>query len=255
MLVGPPPSESVKSTIEPQVESAVDEHRIQWKEVIDAEVLTSEVKRIKNRITAIVARPAGFKAGAHADCRRELTMLAVIFDVIEEYPDELSWRESAHFLKGACMQAADASREGTAKGLSQVREMLFYLEDLLGGQSVAANEAAGEEGVAELPPLMQQMEFMLKQELPPLVMTKTVFRKNLRSVDHMGQLFAALSSVIGREEYGYADDGTYQSHAHRLREAGELLKAAAAGEDFAKAVEAAAGISRACADCHLDYRG
>jgi hypothetical protein len=254
-LSGSPPTDDIATQSAAQEKSRDDQSSATWKELIDADALTTEVKQITNRVAALAGKPGQFKAAGHEDCRRELSLLAALFSVIREYPEEIRWQKSARSLENSCLRAAASCAEGSVESLATVRETLLQLENLLRGQPVTGDTATDEASVPELPPLMQHMEYMLQEELPPLLGKQVEFRKQTAAVAQQAQLLAMLSQVIRRQEYGYADDEAYQSHADKLRDEAKQLRAAAGSEDFAKAVEAAASVSRACADCHGDYRG
>src|SRR5690606_28474218 len=102
----------------------------------------------------------------------------------------------------------------------------------------------------EFTPLMQQMKEMVDDTLPMLLGKPHEFRRKSEYAVREAQLLAMLSQVIRGEEYGYADDETYQRHADKLRDAAKQLSEAATAEEFEKAVQAAAAIQKSCNDCH-----
>jgi len=249
-LVGSPP------VAQAAAESATVESRnVNWQQFIEAEALSTEVKRIVNNLAALTKNPAQFKAAKHNDARRELTMLAALFGVIREYPDDVRWQPSAAAMEQRCLQAAESCTVGSAESLAAVQETHALLEELLRGQTVETSDNQVETAFPDFAPLMQRMELALKENLPVLLTKDREFRKRAIDVAHEAQLLAMLSQVIRGEEYGYADDETYQSHADALRDSATQLKAAASTQDFAKAVQAAAAVSQSCANCHADFRG
>ncbi len=256
-LSGPRPSATEQAEVAPTANAAktTDVH---WQELIDADTLTAEVKRIVNNLPTFTMNPARFKASTHNDCRRELTMLAALFKVIAEYPSDVRWKPNAPDMVRRCVSAAESCDEVSANSLATVEATHAMLEELLRGQTPRTSDIDSDGESANCPafaPLMQRMELTTEETLPVQLAKEREFRKNSQSIAEEAQMLAMLSEVIRDEAYGYADDETYQGHADELRDAAGRLRSAATEQDFAKAVEAAAGVSQSCANCHADYRG
>lgn len=249
-LVGSPPV----AQAEAEAATAKSSH-VNWQQFVEAETLSTEVKRIVNNLAALTKNPTQFQAAKHNDVRRELTMLAALFGVIREYPDDVRWQASAGAMEQRCLQAAESCTVGSVESLAAVQETHALLEELLRGQAVETSDNQVETAFPDFAPLMQRMELALKENLPVLLTKDREFRKRAIDVAHEAQLLAMLSQVIRGEAYGYSDDETYQSHVNALRDTANQLKAAASSQDFAKAVQAAAAVSKSCANCHADFRG
>ena len=257
-LSGPRPTASDRAEEIVSSASAAKATNVRWQELIDADTLTAEVKRIVNNLPTLTKNPALFKASKHNDCRRELTMLAALFNVIAEYPGDVRWQANAGDMARQCVLAAESCDEVSENSLTTVEETHTILEELLRGQTPDPNDINSEGEAASVPafaPLMKRMEIATEEMLPPQLVKEREFRKTSQSITEEAQLIAMLSEVIRDEAFGYADDETYQGHADKLRDAAVLLRSAATSQDFAKAVEAAAGVSQSCANCHADYRG
>jgi hypothetical protein len=253
-LSGEPPTQG--SAVRPDIVGAESAHpeRAVWRELIAVSSLESAVKAAGNRIAQSVQQPARFKAGLHNDCRRDLTLLGTLFEVIAAYPDDIKWKSMAAQTSQLCLSIAESCAEGSDESLEQTTRALVALEELLRGQ-LQNDILPTEPLVPEFAPLMQFMEFVTEEQLPASLSKQAQFRRGAVSISEKAQLLAMLSQVIRREEYGYADDETYQAHADRLRDAAKELNDAAGAADFQKAVQAAASIQKSCAACHADFRG
>jgi hypothetical protein len=254
-LSGAPPTAASNAAITKPDGSIERSDDANWRELITAEALESAVKMGINRVASLVKQPARFRAGLHNDCRRELTLVGTLLDVIGAYPGEVRWTTAAPQIAQECLRAAEACSSGTEAGLEQVNATLMLLAELLRGPVSIDDPPSGELLAPELAPLMQSMEYITDNELAEGLSKQSQFRKQAIAVAEKAQLLAVLSQVICREEYGYADDETYQGHADKLREAAGDLREAATVEDFVKSVQAATAIQQACADCHAGYRG
>jgi hypothetical protein len=252
-LAGEPPLR-MSDTAKPSAGSERSDDAM-WRALITAEALESAVKAGVNRVAQSVRQPARFRAGLRSDCRRELTVLGTLFDVIGAYAGEVRWKKAAPQLAQQCLRAAEACSSDTEAGLAQVNATLVLLAELLRGPVSIDDPPSGELLAPELAPLMQSMEYITDNELGEGLSKQSQFRKQAIAVAEKAQLLAVLSQVIRRQEYGYADDETYQGHADKLRDAAGDLREAATVEDFVKSVQAATAIQQACADCHAGYRG
>lgn len=225
-----------------------------WSKLIGAETLATEVKRLANNLANYIQRPARFQAAQHADARRDLFLLAALMQIIHEYPSKLPTQDHAQAMRELCLQAAANCRDGSTESLEHVRDFSAQLADLLRGQNVELPAQNVSTDSPTFGALMQRMEAATKK-LPDLLIREREFRKHTLNITHEAELLAALSQLIGQEEYGYTGDDTYQSHADKLRSAALALKAAASAERFTEAVEASQAVSQSCAQCHADYRG
>ncbi len=79
-----------------------------WSTLIEADALTVEVKSVHNRLISLLARVGSFKSGGNADCRREFSLLAVLFGVVDQYDQEIRWLQLALRLRALCSQSAHA---------------------------------------------------------------------------------------------------------------------------------------------------
>jgi hypothetical protein len=254
-LSGEPPTATSETPSTTKQDSPQHAATDVWRELISPEALESAVKLAVNRIAQSAGQPARFKAGLHNECRRDLTLLGALFEVIGAYPGDVRWKSTAPQVSRMCLRTAEACAEGTDQSLGQANHTLAALEELLRGQASNVEQPATERVTPEFAPLMQVMEFVAEDELPAALGKRTQFRRSSLSVGEKAQLLATLSQVIRGEEYGYADDEVYQTHADQLRNASRELNEAAIANEFDKAVQAATAVQKACSECHANYRG
>jgi hypothetical protein len=225
-----------------------------WAELIDAETLMSTIRGITNTVDRKSRNIAALKAGVHLECRRDMTLLGTLFGVVKVYPGEIRWKDSAPRLEQLCLYAAEACLKGTDESHMVLVETLTQIFDVFRGQPLNDEVLSQEQLTPEFAPLMQSMEEITEKSIPALIGKQLDFRKQADSAARDTQVLAVLSQVIRGEEFGFADDETYQSHADNLRDAALQLKKASLAKEFNQSVEAAAAIGQACAKCHADYR-
>jgi cytochrome c556 len=229
-----------------------------WRELITPETLEAIVKErvlVLGHFLRLMQVPSDSQKVHPNECRREFTMLGTLFQVIGSYPDDVRWKSIAPQMSQMCLKTAEFYAGETHVSITKLYDAYATLEDALRGQADITSEPNAEPLAPEFAPLMQWMKSIVEGWLPTVLSKKADFRRNVEPIAQSAQLLAMLSQVIRGEEYGYADDETYQHHADKLRDAAKQLNEAAAAEEFDKAVKAAAAIQKSCADCHADFRG
>src|SRR6056297_661351 len=66
-----------------------------WTTLVSAVSIEDEVKRLKLHYDSVVTTPAEFNSGGYLDARLDLTVLATLFAVINEYNANVRWKEEA----------------------------------------------------------------------------------------------------------------------------------------------------------------
>lgn len=255
-LKGEPPTQADTDGPEKLGATGKPSEQAVWRDLISPSALESAVKASVNRIGQVLHKPTRSAAIRENVFGRELTLLGTVFEVISTYPAQVRWQSTAHRMSQMCLRAAESSAEiAQGSNAGPLQDTYSALEEALGGQTTVIDDPAAEPLVAEFVPLMQAMKFISEEGISPAIDKRTQFRRNALSVGEKAQLLAMLSQVIRGEEYGYADDESYQRHADKLRDAAKQLNEAATAEEFEKAVQAAAAIQKSCADCHADFRG
>jgi hypothetical protein len=255
-LKGEPATHTESNTQNPSENQAAE--RAVWRELITQETLESAVKGkvlLLSHTLRSMQVPARSQEVSPTQCRRDFTILGTLFQVIDTYPGDVRWKSIASQLSQMCLKTAEFYAAETHTGIKTFAEAYSALEDALRGKADLSAEPNAEPLFPEFAPLMQWMKFTFEDWLPTALSKKADFRRNADSITQSAQMLAMLSQVIRGEEYGYADDETYQRHADKLRDAAKHLNEAAASKDFEKALEAATAIQKSCADCHADFRG
>jgi len=230
-----------------------------WSRLIEADTLVSEIKQINNSLARAVATPGPFKSGGNKLCRREFSMLAVMFGVIAQYDQQIRWQQQAVPMRDALARAAKNCKTATDQSFTEVKRRRQELDDLVRGQPLQLAAPAEEEfrwsDVADQSQLMQRMEISLQERIEPLLSDGATLRRNSQKISHEAQLLAMLAEVIQREGYEFSDDDSYLEYSQELGDAAAELSRAAVELDYQRARQAAARATEACTACHEGYRG
>jgi hypothetical protein len=232
--------------------------RFAWSTLVRPETLEDEVKRTSSRLAPSIETPTGFKGGGYRECRREFSLLGVLFGVIGEYDQGVRWKEEAPAYRDLFARAGFNCQVGSDQSLREAQGRVQDLAQLIRGSRIEAEAEAPESAwpdVADRVPLMQRMEQAHDQRLSKWLASRSEFRGNLDEIRHEAELLAVLAEVVSREGYEFADDEEYAGYADRLREGARGIAEAAASDDFERAGRAAAAVTKACYDCHEAFRG
>ena len=242
----------------PIAEETTDATKKKWSELIDAETLMAEIKRVHNQLAPALKKSASFQGGGNLLCQRDFGLLAVLFGVIDQFDDGVRWQRHAKQMQRRCLQAGKNCKAVSALSFSGAKETHALLGELLRGQAPAgetASQGADQPELVDQTLLMQSMELAIKERLKPALSNKREFRKRSQLAFEQAQLLAVLAEVIQQEGYGYADDDTYLDQARQLRQAAQELTQAASDKNYEAARAAAGRVGQSCSNCHEDYRG
>jgi hypothetical protein len=132
------------------------------------------------------------------------------------------------------------------------------LTDLIAGGTLASvptsEPKAAWEKVTNRPPLMQRMEECFNKRLLPWLASEKAFQENNEKILHEAELLAAISEVIQREGFEFADDDGYLGFAKQMRDGALGVVEGVKTNNYSKANESAGTITKACSECHEGYR-
>lgn len=227
---------------------------VKWSALVEADTLTAEVKRTHNRLTPLLARPGRFKSGGSVDCRREFSLLATLFGVIDQYDKQTRWQQDAAYASALCTRAADACRETSDESFALAAEVHSQIADLLRGQSFDRQEPIMGLSI-DRGQLMQRMEVAVEDNLSARLADNREFRRRKSEVAQESQLLAVLARTICSEGYEFADDDAFLEIAHRLQQASHEMTEANQRGDYGATQQAFGRVIQSCTECHDRYRG
>jgi hypothetical protein len=258
-LVGKRPTASAPNNVAGSAESGdAKGDPFRWSEIIDAEALDTEVKRVAARLAAPLASPAAFKSEGHIACRAEFAWLAALFAVIEDYDGEVRWQRDAGALRAAFAHAAANARVASDQSYAEAARHRDELADVIRGARLGGDASPPLEkwsAVADRKLLMQRMQRALQDGVNPRLANDREFSSASADVRQEAQVLSLLAELIRREEYKFWDDETFRDYAQQLGDAAEELSQAAADGNYESARTAVGRASQSCTACHDGYRG
>ena len=229
-----------------------------WTDLVAAETIETEIKRLAILINSDVTTPGLFKSGGHRKCRQHFSTLAVLFAIVGQYDGEVRWKQPAPAFRDLCARAGYNCKAGTDQSFREATQRKQDLTDLIRGDRPEVPKAEPQTDwsqVADRPPLMRRMELAHQGRLTKWLASRDEFSRNRLAIRHEAQLLAVLGEIIRQEGFDYWDDETYNHFALELSQAAKDLSAAVDNTNYAAARDARARATKACSGCHEDYRG
>lgn len=254
------PGSAAENEIELAERNAASEgHAISWSQLITAETLETETKRLAQSLNQSVTTPSSFKGGGFKDARRDLSELAILFAVTAQYDGDARWKNVAADLRDSFTRAAANAKVGSDATYREASARKQDLADLIRGsrpQLPKAPVAVDDwSHVAARPPLMQRLNIAHQERLTKWLADETTFRRQQVAIAHEAQVVALIAEVIHQPDYEFSDDETFVGYADDLRRAASDVSAAATANNFQQARDAIGRATGACANCHDGYRG
>jgi hypothetical protein len=230
-----------------------------WSQIITAETIETEIKRLSQSLGKSIGTPSKFKGGGYKDVRRDFSELAVLFAVVAEYDAPIRWKDTAAGMRELFARAAANAKVGTYETFREASLRKDDLAELVRGSRPQVPKASAAvpdwSKVSAREPLMQRLSIAQQERLQPWLADSATFRRNQADAAHEAQLVALIANVIHRAEYEYWDDETFADVARELQAAASDVSAAAQSDNFEQARRAFTRAATACANCHDGYRG
>ncbi|HTQ40863.1 MAG TPA: cytochrome c [Pirellulales bacterium] len=228
-----------------------------WSKIISADTLQDEIKSLQPLLADDVKTQPEFLGGAYKKSRKTLSLLAVAFAIINEYDGDVKWKSQAPLARDVFARSGYNCKASTEQTFRDVKQRSEDLAALLSGETLSGSKAEPTNDwskVANLLPLMSRLEAAQRDRIAPWTSNAGDFKKNAAAITHEAEIIAALAEAISRSGMENADDEKFRGYAKALQQSALKLRDAANNADYASANTAAGTLSKACANCHNDFR-
>jgi cytochrome c556 len=229
-----------------------------WAALISAATIEDEVKALKLSVDQGVTTPSDFAGKGHKATRRDLSMLAMLFGIAGEYDGDVRWKKDAPAARDAFGRTAANAKVGTAQVFQEAKVRKEELQDLVGGGNPFSGKEAETKAtwkeVCNRAPLMQHLESIWEPRLKPLLTDGSKFTANAAKVQHDAEIIAAMGAVLSKEGMADADSDEYKAFCAKLRDGAKAIIDGVKTKNFDSAAQGSATISKACTECHENYR-
>lgn len=228
-----------------------------WKDLISGELIGTETKKIKNRLTDSLSSVGKYNGNYKDGIQVDGAVLAALAQVLHQHPDSLSWKPDAPTVRDLSSELAKK-----AKGLGQAsydpsKEVFVKLEGVLSGNKPP--------GLEEAPPQLPFGEFASRMALMKRmqksfdfmksnIQNDAAFKKEAETIQHEAAMLATLTKVTGAKEYPGGDEDEYQQFIKDLVKASVEAVEASKADEFPKFQDAITRVQKLCDACHQAYR-
>ncbi len=228
-----------------------------WSKLISADALQDEIKSLTPQLADDVKTQQAFLGGAYKNSRQTLSLLAAAFAIINDYDGDVRWKNQAACARDLFARSGYNCKASTEQTYRDVKQRSEDLAALLRGETLQSpkGEATTDWGkVADLSPLMFRFQTAQRDRIAPWTADAGSFKKNVAVLDHEAELLAALAEVISRPDMENADDEKFRGYAKALQKSALELQRAVNDDNYDAARTAAGTLSKACTNCHADFR-
>ena len=227
-----------------------------WDKVISPGSIEDEIKRVKLHYDSVVTTPGAFKSGGYQDARLDLSVLAVMFAVINEHNGDVRWKEQAASARDLLARSAFNCKAGSNQVYNEAKLRKADLQDLVSGGGLSSRD--GEKNndwsaIVDRVPMMQYAE-ELKDSLQQVTNNAGSIKSNSDQVRREAELLAVLGIVLIQEGMDEFDDEDYQELSLKMTAAGNSVVGALERDDADGVRKAVGAITQSCDACHENYR-
>jgi len=251
-------NDTVPETVKPPAKTDTEPNAggSEWATLISGDVLAAESKTIKNSLTDKLANKGRYDS-TYKDLRVDAAELTCLAGIAPEVPDAPNWKTNAKYVRDMASQVASGSTANGEKFYNKVRAAFDNLNELLAGSKPGGIEESADKvpfsEVAARNFLMTRMQ-RAYDAMKANINTEAIFKKESEKVNHEASVLAFLSTIIATPGYSDADDDDYKKFADIVKKSGLEMKAAVKEQDFKAYTGALDRCSKACNDCHKDFR-
>ncbi len=227
-----------------------------WSRLVDADVLDTEVKRIRNELAAQLQSVSKYNSH-YQELAIAGATLAVIGEIVAENSGSVSWKANAPLVRDLGAKIHDSAHASGATALKATKTSYEQLVDVLDGNVPAGVDPAKPRRdfseVAKRDAVMKRMDHSF-QLLKKGGSAQQILKKQSANALQEASLLAALGRVITVGHYDSADDPKYKTHAEDLSKSAAAIAAAVKSNDATAFTDAVSRVQKRCDACHADYR-
>lgn len=226
-----------------------------WAKLISASTLEDMVKNSKLRLDELVASPTKF-AGGYVEARREFSLQALMFAIIEEYSGEVRWKRSAAVARDSLARMAANAKVSSPQAYKEAKQRVEDLGELLNGSGLdgTPNSELVWSDIIDRVPLMQLLEWAQQEHINGFTSSPENFQEHKEELQRFAELVAVLGKAAIMEDMPDAADSEYRAIAEQMIQQAMQIRVAVQTDNADLARQAAGQVGQACAKCHDGYR-
>ena len=230
-----------------------------WAALISATTLEDEIKRIKLELDKDVTTPTEFNGLGHKKCRKNFSVLGLMFAVTSEYDGNVRWKDDAPLARDLFSRAGRNCKVATPASYNESKQRKEDLAAMVGGSKLESNGPAPAaetdwSQACERSELMKRIEAANKK-LKELSSNAGAFTGGAAEAKHEAEMLAAISTAMMKDGMPDAGDEDYEAFCKTIKNSAVEIIESIKLKSADGASKALGNISKACDDCHETYRG
>lgn len=228
-----------------------------WSKIISPASIEDEIKSIKLATDKNITTPQDFAGRGYKEVRRDFSVLAMLFAIINEYDADVRWKRDAAAARDIFARTASNAKAGNNNVYNESKKRKDELQDLLNGAALAEKAVAEENDwttIADRSPLMQRLEAAQEKKLAAFTSSAASFSADSENAMREAEIIAAIAETLTREGMEDGEDETYAEFANLMKRSALDIVAAVKSNNADQARAATGEIAKACSDCHDNYR-
>lgn len=227
-----------------------------WKTIITAKAIDSEVTKIRNRFNADLQNVGSYNRSYLALAPHAAT-LTVLAGIAADHPDDIRWKKNARIIMDI---AGDMHKEKLRSGAASFRPLKERFQNILDtlngtvppGIKPPADDVTLDDK-ADFGQIMQRFK-VAREYLTVNGGTKESMEKNAEDLEQEAMVLTALGNVMNWEGFNYGDDDAFTAYMKAHVDNGKKMAEAVRNKEFDKFELTISAMGRACDECHGDYR-
>ncbi len=227
-----------------------------WEKLISASSIEDEIKRLRLHYDTVVSTPGAFNGGGYLEARLDLSVLATLFAVINDFKGEVRWKKDAPVARDLIARTAYNCKAGSTQVYNEAKLRKQDLADLVSGGGLTGRDSEPENdwsSIVDRSPMMEYLELLIG-ELEDGVRDEKSFRGQIDAVQRNAELLSLVGEVLIQEGMDEADDEDYQGLSDSMTEQSVQVVKAIGRDDYDSVRQGVAAIRQRCDACHEQYR-
>lgn len=235
---------------------AAGETATDWKTLIPMETLQSEVKAIRNQMTARLQNVGKFNS-SFQEIPADSSTLALLAGVASAHSEEVSWKANAKYVRDlSALMVAERLARGK-KSFETAKVPFEKITEILDGSTPAELPESPETAVfsdyADFGNLMKRIDRTFRW-MKTNASNEESYKEAAERVLHEMALLSVISKAIQEEGYGWSDDEDFIKYAGTMFSSARKMVTAVQTEKFADYDAAFSTLDQMCTQCHMGRR-
>lgn len=236
--------------------AAAGETATDWKTLIPMETLQSEVKAIRNQMTARLQNVGKFNS-SFQEIPADSSTLALLAGVASAHGEEVSWKANAKYVRDlSALMIAEKLARGK-KSFETAKVPFEKITEILDGSTPAELPESAETAVfsdyADFGNLMKRIDRTFRW-MKTNASNEESYKEAAEKVLHEMALLSVISKAIQEEGYGWSDDEDFIKFAETMFSSARKMVTAVQTEKFADYDAAFSTLDQMCTQCHMGRR-